>query len=191
MNHWQYDYFNEFMSGFEYQVAAHMVAEGTPELITSGLAITRAIHDRYRPEARNPYNEIECSDHYARAMSSYAVFLAACGYEYDGPAGVIGFDPRVRPEDFRAPFTAAEGWGTFSQSVGADRMEAKLAVNWGRVSLKSLRLNPGELPAGRVEVTVGGGKRDAVLTKRDGGVSVDFATPVSLSAGEELSVVIR
>ena len=58
MNHWQYDYFNECMSGFEYQAAAHMVAEGTPELMTQGLAVTRAIHDRYRPEARNPYNEI-------------------------------------------------------------------------------------------------------------------------------------
>ncbi|VGO13156.1 hypothetical protein PDESU_01710 [Pontiella desulfatans] len=94
-----------------------MVAEGTPELVMQGLAVTRAIHDRYRPEERNPYNEIECSDHYARAMSSYAVFLAACGFEYDGPAGVMGFGPVIQPENFRAPFTAAEGWGTFSQRI--------------------------------------------------------------------------
>ncbi|HAR66764.1 MAG TPA: hypothetical protein DCR55_11190 [Lentisphaeria bacterium] len=72
MNHSQHDYFNECMSGFEYQAAAQMIAEGTPKLITQGLAITRAIHDRYAPKKRNPYNEFECSDHYARAMASHA-----------------------------------------------------------------------------------------------------------------------
>ena len=32
--------------------------------LLEGLAITRAIHDRYHPSRRNPFNEIECSDHY-------------------------------------------------------------------------------------------------------------------------------
>ena len=41
------------------------------------MAITRMIHDRYHPARRNPWNEVECSDHYARAMASYGVFLAA------------------------------------------------------------------------------------------------------------------
>jgi non-lysosomal glucosylceramidase len=38
--------------------------------------VARAIHDRYAPARRNPYNEIECSDHYARAASGYSVFLS-------------------------------------------------------------------------------------------------------------------
>ena len=66
--HWQFMYFNECMTGFEYQVAAHMLWE---KMLKEGLAITRAIHDRYHPAKRNPFNEIECSDHYARAMASY------------------------------------------------------------------------------------------------------------------------
>ncbi len=66
--HWQYAYFNEFMTGFEYEAAAHMVSEGDEDLVEQGLAVTRAIHDRYSAKrGRNPYNEIECSDHYARA----------------------------------------------------------------------------------------------------------------------------
>ena len=56
-------YFNECMNGFEYQAAGHMIAEG---MVQEGLAVTRAIHDRYHPSRRNPYNEIECGDHYAR-----------------------------------------------------------------------------------------------------------------------------
>ncbi|MGD9420482.1 MAG: GH116 family glycosyl hydrolase [Verrucomicrobiota bacterium JB025] len=191
MNHWQYDYFNECMSGFEYQVAAHMVAEGTPELVTKGLAVTRAIHDRYRPEMRNPYNEIECSDHYARAMSSYAVFLAACGFEYDGPGGVIGFDPVIHPEHFRAPFTAAEGWGTYSQSIDAEQMQVELAVNWGELKLNSLHLNPRDVQGKELEVILDGKRLEATLVKDDGGVAIEFATPVVIAAGRKLAVVIR
>ena len=84
-------------------------------MVQEGLAITRAIHDRYHASRRNPWNEVECGDHYARAMASYGVFLAACGYEYHGPKGHLAFAPRLTPEDFRAAFTTAEGWGTFSQ----------------------------------------------------------------------------
>ena len=40
-------YLNECMTGFEYQVAAHMVAEG---MVNEGLSITRAVHDRYAPQ---------------------------------------------------------------------------------------------------------------------------------------------
>ncbi|MCD5401284.1 non-lysosomal glucosylceramidase [candidate division NPL-UPA2 bacterium] len=44
-------YAEEAMNGFEYQVAVHMIQEG---LIKEGLAIVRAIRDRYDGEKRNP-----------------------------------------------------------------------------------------------------------------------------------------
>ncbi|HCC69818.1 MAG TPA: hypothetical protein DEQ09_01490, partial [Bacteroidales bacterium] len=96
-------YFDECMTGFEYQVAAHMIYEGEPDskMVRNGLAVTRAIHDRYSPEKRNPYNEIECGDHYARAMAAFGVYLAACGFKYNGPEGTLGFDPKVYPGKFR------------------------------------------------------------------------------------------
>ena len=80
-------------------------------MVQEGLAITAQIHDRYHASRRNPWNEVECGDHYARAMASYGVFLAACGFEYHGPKGHLGFAPRLTPEDFRAAFTTAGGLG--------------------------------------------------------------------------------
>ena len=134
---WSAMYFNECMNGFEYQVAGHMIWEG---MVQEGLAITRAIHDRYHASRRNPWNEVECGDHYARSMASYGVFLAACGYEYHGPKGFLAFAPRLTPDDFRAAFTTAEGWGTFSQTRGAKDQTVRLDLRWGRLTLKRLRL---------------------------------------------------
>lgn len=189
--HWQYGYFNEVMSGFEHQLAAHMIAERDPELRTKGLAVMRTIHDRYAPEKRNPYNEVEFSDFYARAMASYGSFLAACGFEYNGPAGMIGFDPVIHPENFRAPFTAAEGWGTFSQTLDKKAMKAELRVNWGSLTLKTLRLNPVGLNVEQAEVILDGQQLNAKLMKNQSGVSVGFGAPVSITAGQELSVALR
>ena len=111
---WAAGYFDECMNGFEYQVAGHMLWEG---MVLEGLAITRAVHDRYHASRRNPWNEVECGDHYARSMASYGVYLAACGFEYHGPKGHIGFAPRISPENFRCAFTSAEGWGLLLSEI--------------------------------------------------------------------------
>ena len=134
--------FNEVMNGFEYQVAGHMIWEG---MVQEGLAVTRAVHDRYHASKRNPWNEVECGDHYARSMASYGVFIAACGFEYHGPKQHIGFAPRLTPEDFKAPFTAAEGWGSFSQSRSGKAQINRIEVKWGALRLKTLAF---ELPPG-------------------------------------------
>jgi hypothetical protein len=130
-------YFDEAMNGFEYQVASHMIWEG---LLEEGLAITRAIHDRYNPLRRNPYNEIECSDHYSRSMASYGVLLAVCGFDYHGPKGELGFDPKLTPHDFKAPFTVAEGWGSFTQKREGNIQENELELAYGKLRINTLSL---------------------------------------------------
>ena len=189
--HWQYGYFNECMSGFEYQVAAHMVSQGDAPFVEKGLAIARTIHDRYAPQKRNPYNEIEFSDHYARPMSAYGVFLAACGFSYNGPEGMIAFDPVIGPEDFRAPFTAAEGWGTFSQRINRNELQAELRVNWGSVSVQTLLLNPKQLDIRQAEVTCNGKQLNARLVPNQNGVMVELAASRQISAGQSLKIVLH
>lgn len=206
MKHWQYAYFNECMTGFEWQVAAHMVMEGAPvsgtgfekaledpsdprSLTLRGLAVARAIHDRYAPAGRNPYNEIECSDHYARAAASYSLLLGVCGFQYHGPTGEIGFAPKLNPEKFRAPFTAAEGWGTFAQTKAADgTWSARISVRHGQLRLNSIRLPwLGKNP--RVEIDGSALK----LRRRDAGQltltgQLTLAEALILQAGQSLTI---
>jgi uncharacterized protein (DUF608 family) len=181
-------YFNECMNGFEYQVAWHMIAEG---MVEQGLAVARMIHDRYHPIRRNPYNEVECGDHYARSMASYGVFLAACGYEYHGPKGRLAFAPRLTPADFRAPFTAAEGWGTFAQKAQGDSLQASLAIQWGKLRLTSLELSPlGGTKPTKVAATLAGKAVAAKLESVGPRVEVRFDGEVQLKAGETLQVTL-
>ena len=184
---WQVGYFNECMSGFEHQAAGHMIAEG---MVHEGLAVTRAIHDRYHAARRNPYNEIECSDHYARAMASYGSFVSLCGYEHHGPNGHLGFAPRLTPRDFRAAFTAAEGWGTFAQKQDAATLKADIALKYGKLRLNTLSL-VGTYRA--VTASVGGKPVAAVaapLSDGKGRSLVSFAPGLSLKAGQELAVLL-
>lgn len=187
-NAWQYGYFNECMTGFEHQVAGHMIWEG---MLEEGLAIERAIHDRYHPLRRNPFNEIECSDHYSRAMASYGVFLAACGYEYHGPRGRLAFAPRLAPEDFRAAFTAAEGWGLLSQRRDATSQTNAIEVRWGRLRLRSLTLERAEAtPNLTVTVLHEGGELAFTVGVDSTRVALEFAEDVILEAGQRLEVTL-
>jgi non-lysosomal glucosylceramidase len=112
MKHWQYAYFNEFMTGFEYQAAAHMVAEGDDDLVQYGLAITRAIHDRYSPRTRpQSLQRNRMLRPLCPRRGLYAVFLAVCGFHFDQSKGLLRFDPVIQKENFKAPFTTSEGLG--------------------------------------------------------------------------------
>jgi len=186
--HWQFGYFNECMSGFEYQVAGHMIREG---MLTEGLAVTRAIHDRYSAELRNPYNEIECSDHYARAMASYGVYLAACGYEYHGPKGILGFAPRLAPDDFRCAFTTAEAWGTFSQKRADGKQTEQIQIRYGRLRVGRLHFElPDAATPKSISVTLDGNSRSAGYALADNRLTVDLQGDVNLEAADRLTVEI-
>lgn len=179
-------YFNECMSGFEHQVAGHMLWDG---LTQEGLAIERAIHDRYSATRRNPYNEIECSDHYARAMASYGVFLAACGYEYHGPKKHLGFAPRLSPDDFSAAFTAADGWGKIKQKRASGVQENGIYVKWGQVALRSVAIES-DMPKELV-VKYQGHMVDAKVTRHGVRTLIRLEREVTVKAGEALTIEVK
>lgn len=185
---WAAGYFNECMTGFEYQVAGHMLWEG---MVREGLAIVRAIHDRYHPSRRNPWNEVECGDHYARAMAGYGVYLAACGYEYHGPKGHLGFAPRLSPADFRAAFTTAQGWGAFSQQLTADALHAAVDLKWGRLRLSTLALSlPPARTAKAVRTTLAGRPVATTFAQQGTRLILAFSAGVTVQEGQTLAAAV-
>jgi non-lysosomal glucosylceramidase len=184
-------YRDEVWTGIEYEVAADLLSEG---MLREGLSIIRGIHDRYDGKRHNPWNEVECGDHYARALASWGCLLALTGFLYDGPAGRLGFAPRWRPEDFRAFFSAAEGWGSLSQKRGDGRQEDQVAVKHGRVVLRELVLEvPENVTVKEARVAVGDrtvpADRKATSEKRQ--VVLSLGGPVTVEAGQTLAVNLR
>lgn len=109
-------YADEVWTGVEYAVAALSLFEG---LEPEALAILEGVRGRYDGTRRNPYNEIECGDHYSRAMSGWSLLQAYTG----GSTDVIDGHLQVGHRLGRAPLLAGTGWGRTTadaRSVGVE-----------------------------------------------------------------------
>jgi hypothetical protein len=124
-------------------------------------------------------------------MASYGVFLAACGYAYDGPKAALTFAPRLTPENFKAAFTTAEGWGSFSQRGEDGRQRTEVAVKWGQLRLKTLALTPpANLKPQKVSATLAGKTVPATVVVKGGRCILQFPSPVLVTAGQTLQVTL-
>lgn len=133
-------YSDEVWSGIEYQVAAHCLYEGLEE---EGLAILDALWTRHDGRRRNPYNEIECGDHYVRAMAGWTVLPAFTGVRHDGQAGTL----EVR-RDGRFPLLTHTGFG----SVTVDGDDVSVTCVSGTIAADVFRVDGDSRRAvGRVE----------------------------------------
>jgi uncharacterized protein (DUF608 family) len=102
-------YSDEVWTGIEYQVASHLIAEG---FVDEGLAIVRALRSRYDGRTRNPWNEYECGNWYARAMASYALLGALSGFRYSAVDRTLHLAPKLSARPFRCFFSTASAFGT-------------------------------------------------------------------------------
>lgn len=185
---WQLGYFHECMSGFEHQVAAHLMAEG---MVEESLILTRVIQDRYHASKRNPFNEIECSDHYARAMASYGTFISACGFEYHGPKGYIRFAPKWNKVDFKAPFTSAAGWGTYSQKKTGQKQVHRLELKYGELKLEKITLEKVDEAAVKSLSAMIGSQHIPVTFKQEGStIFIASARSMTIKENEFLTLSI-
>ncbi len=179
-------YRDEIWTGIEYQVANHMAYEG---MLTEALAICRAVHDRYHPSKHNPFNEIECGDHYARALASWGVLLGLAGFEYHGPQRHIGFLPKITPEQFRCVFSTFDGWGTYDQRRDNDQQLHTMEVKWGEVALRSVTL---QLPAGKAAKSIAvigpAGPVQFTVTEEGEKARLELTNELVIPAGKQLRV---
>lgn len=182
-------YRDEVWSGIEYEVAAGLIYEG---LLTEGLAVVKGIDERYDAARRNPWNEIECGDHYARAMASWGVLLALSGFEYDGPAGRLAMTPRLSPQAFRCAFTGTEGWGTLEQHRNDGEQTNRVTVRWGRLRLREFTVTLPSPAGGNVSVSINAQPAEATAQRDEANqLHIRFAEPVTLDETDRLEVRIR
>jgi len=176
-------YSDEVWCGIEYQVAAHLIYEG---LVEEGLAVVKGVRDRHDGERRNPWNEFECGNHYARSMASYSVMLALSGFQYSAPAKGISFAPCIHEKDFSCLFSVDSGWGMYRQQI-AGSPRAMIEIRSGSLELQEIGLPFG---AREVDVRLGGKSVSATVVKGESGIVVSFSESVSINSGETLVISV-
>ena len=126
-------YSDEVWTGIEYQVASHMIAMG---LVDPGVRIVQAARKRYDGHTRNPFNEYECGNYYARAMSSYALLGAYSGFRYSAVTKTLWLDPQTTRRPFRTFFSAQGAHGVIDLS----RTALRVCPNEGELEVHEIRL---------------------------------------------------
>jgi non-lysosomal glucosylceramidase len=187
-------YLNECQNGYEYAATSLMMWHGYEH---RAIAHLKMMHERYHASKRNPWNEIEWGTHYSRSMASYGLFTAICGFEYHGPKGYIAFSPRITPSDFRAPFTSANGWGTFTQKrktfLFRDNMQTQsLELAWGTLKVKTLAFDlPDDKTATDVIATVNEQNVQSSHEMRDNRVIITLNETAEIQAGQKITLKIK
>jgi non-lysosomal glucosylceramidase len=149
--------------------------------------IVEAARARYDGTKQNPWNDIECGDHYVRAMSSWALLEAASGFDYDAANASLAFAPVLTPHDYRAPFVTRDGWGTFRQRDEAGNREVSIEAAWGHLELRQLRLASGRV-AQSADVTLDGKKVPEGMTQDGSQVTIEFSETVTIGTGEAIAI---
>ncbi|WP_430934661.1 GH116 family glycosyl-hydrolase [Saccharicrinis sp. 156] len=125
-----FPYFTEAMTGFEYTAAIGMMYEGQTD---EGLTCIKNIRDRYDGRKRNPFNEAECGNNYARAMASWGAVLAMTGFHYSAVDKSMSFTS-IPGTYF---WSNGYAWGTCTVKENG----AELSVLSGQVELDTFSLD--------------------------------------------------
>ncbi|MEM4212867.1 MAG: hypothetical protein QXO63_00960, partial [Thermoplasmatales archaeon] len=169
-------------------VAAHLIYEG---FVNEGLKIVKGVRDRYDGLKRNPWDEVECGHHYARAMSSWSLLLALSGFEYSAPEKAIGFSPKVSKDGFRCFFSTGGCWGSYSRELKEGLQRNVIEVRYGRLELQKVKLITNQPSDKLLSVKHSSrGRVNAVLKVKGEHVLIILEEPVSLDAGEFLEILV-
>ncbi|WP_419999633.1 GH116 family glycosyl-hydrolase [Streptomyces boninensis] len=84
-----FPYCNEVWTGLEYTAAVALAAHGDRE---TAAHLVEDVRGRYTGRARNPFNEVECGNHYVRSMASFGLAHAWPRTVVDAGARTITLD---------------------------------------------------------------------------------------------------
>ena len=181
-------YFNECMTGFEYQVAGHMIWEG---LVQEGLAVDAGHPRPLSRLAAQPLERGRVRRPLRPGDGQLRRVPGGLRLRVSRPEGHLAFAPASAPEDFRAAFTTAEGWGTFRQKRDGRSQRDCIEVKWGKLRLRTLAFTPPEQNRPEKVTVAMGGKAVPSTYAMDGQrVVVTLAEEIVVEAGQTLEIEI-
>ena len=157
--------------------------------VEDGLLVLRALRARYAGTRRNPYNEIECGDHYARSLAGWSMLDAMSGFRYNAIDGTLRFAPVTMEGEFRVPFITADGWGRYKQTGHHPWSRIVLSCSYGTIRVQHLILPP--TPTGSLVLTVDGRSVAVTVAPQEDGVRVTFDGTLILPAGSQLEISVQ
>jgi hypothetical protein len=149
-----------------------------------GVRCFEDVRRRFDGERRNPWDELECGHHYARAMSAWSGLLATSGFRYRGPEQAVVAVPRSSNDRFTSFWSAGTAWGLFTRSTGA-RTRLTLSVFAGKLPCRSVELDSRSVSE-RSSASIGQRNVAHQLNRRDGRAVFNFSEPVELIEGDQL-----
>eukprot|EP00794_Sanderia_malayensis_P007677 gene7677-8513_t len=197
LGHWdegppknQLYYTNEYCwSGVLHAFVGLCLYEGLTDIATTAVTTIRQSYDGTR---RSPWNEIECGDFYARAMSAFLYFQILSGqeWEYAGKKAInLKFAPKSAEKTFRGFFIVGSAWGQFSQILNHSNCKgiAKIEVMHGCLELASLAL---QCQAQNAVLTLNENVLPPVQMnkKGDGALKLTFSKVIKVEEGSSLTV---
>ena len=164
---------SETMHGFEWAAAAQMLIYG---MYDEGMNVIKGIRDRYDGRKRNPWNEFECGNNYARSMASYGLLNSLSGFSFDLCKGHIVFSPLMNNKDFQSFWSLGSCWGNFKQNSD----EAKFELLYGELALNSISLN---FTPARIKL----GSQDLSFKTKNG--NIELGTTLFLKEATEVTFI--
>ncbi len=122
----------EAWTGLEYTAATGMIYENMNQQAEQ---VMHDVRDRYDGYKRNPFNEEECGNHYARAMASWSAIIAYSDFNYSGVTKT--FSITAKPGNYF--WSNGYAWG--NATVANNKLV--ISVHYGKLDVQTLRLNNG------------------------------------------------
>ena len=133
----------EAWTGLEYTAATGMMYEGMNQ---QAQQVMNDVRNRYDGYKRNPFNEEECGNHYARAMASWSAVIAYSDFNYSGVTKT--FSITAKPGNYF--WSNGHAWG--NATVANNKLI--IAVHYGKLDVQTLRLNNGHILKLKKAITI-------------------------------------
>ena len=151
-------YFAEAWSGLEYTAATGMIYEGMNDKALKTIADVRKRYDGFK---RNPFNEEECGNHYARAMASWSAIVATSGFSYNAVNG--SFTITSKPGNYF--WSNGYSWGNAIVTSESGKTKVKINVSYGKLKLSTVTVQDAFQKLKKPIVLAEDGSQEFVLSR--------------------------